>query len=94
MRLTLSEGQQQQGRQPSDYSGQQENPTTTKAIDGQTDEDAGQRSGDDSEKVAEVEVGGVTVQVSGETVLDACSNKPGGERPGSETSENKPLDLL
>lgn len=53
-----------------------------------TDEDAGQGSSYHSEKVAEVEVGGITVQVSGETVLDACSNKPGG---GRRVLDNKHL---
>ena len=85
--LTLSEGQQQQGGQPSDDSREQENPTAPEAVDGHTDEDAGQGSGDDPEEVAEVEAGGVTVQVPGEAVLNACSNEPGGDRPGSETSE-------
>lgn len=49
-------------------------------VDRQTDEDAAQCPGYHSEKIAEVEVGGKTVQVSGETVLDARSNEPGGER--------------
>lgn len=47
-------------------------------IDSQADEDARQCSSYHSEKVAKVEVGGITMQVSGETVLDACSNEPGG----------------
>lgn len=46
-------------------------------VDRQTDEDAAQHPSYHSEKVAKVEVGGKTVQVSGETVLDACSNEPG-----------------
>lgn len=54
-------------------------------IDSQTDEDAGQRSSYHPEEVAEVEVGGVAVQVSGETVLDACSNEPGHE-DGEQTT--------
>lgn len=44
-------------------------------IDGHADEDAGQHSCYHSEEVGEVEVGGVKVQVSGETVLDACSDE-------------------
>lgn len=48
-------------------------------IDRQADEDAGKSSGYHSEEVAEVKVGGITVQVSGETVLNACTNEPGGE---------------
>lgn len=48
-------------------------------IDGEADKDAGECSGHHSEKVAEVEVGGITVQVSGETVLDSCSNEAAGE---------------
>lgn len=47
-------------------------------IDRQAEEDAGQCSSYHSEKVAEVEIGGITVQVSGETVLNPCSNEPGG----------------
>lgn len=79
MRHTLSEGQQQQRRQSSDDGGKQKHTTPTKAIDAQADKDAGERSGQHSEEVAEVEVGGITAQVSGETVLDSCSNEAGGQ---------------
>lgn len=79
MQRTLSEGQQQQRRESSDDGREQKHATPSKVIDRQADEDAGQCSGDHSDKVAEVEVGGITVQVSGETVLDARSNEPGGE---------------
>lgn len=72
---TLSERQQQQRWQSSDDGRQQQHTTPTKAIDGQADEDAGESSGHHSEEVGEVEVGGVTVQVPGETVLDSCSNE-------------------
>ena len=49
-------------------------------IDGQTDEDAGQCSRYHSQEVAEVEFSGVNMQVSGEAVLDACPNEPGGQK--------------
>lgn len=76
---TLSEGQQQQRWQSGDDGGEQKHATPTKAIDGLADKDAGQCSGQHSKKVAKVEVGGVTSQVSGETVLNSGSNKPRGE---------------
>lgn len=79
VQLTLSESQQQQRWQSSDDGREQKHTTPTKAIDRQADKDAGQCSGYHSEEVAEVEVGRITVQVSGETVLDSCSNKPGGK---------------
>lgn len=45
-------------------------------IDRQTDEDTGQHSRQDANEVAEVEVAVVAVHVSGETILNACPNKP------------------
>lgn len=77
---TRCEGQQQQRRQAGDDGGEEKHPTPAKVVDGQTQEDAGQRSGYHLEEVAEVETGGETVQVSGEAVLDARSNEPAGDR--------------
>lgn len=48
-------------------------------IDSDAEEDGGQSSGDDSDEVAEVEVGGVTVQIPGETVLNTGPDEPGRE---------------
>lgn len=76
---TLSEGQQQQRRQSGDDGGKQKHTTPAKAIDAQADKDAGESSGRHSEEVDEVEVGGITAQVSGETVLDSCSNEAEGQ---------------
>lgn len=77
--LTLREGQQQQRRQSSDDGREQKHTAPTKVVDRQADEDARQGAGYHAEEIAKVEVWGITVKVSGETVLDACSNEPEGE---------------
>lgn len=71
----LCEGEQQQRGQPSDDGGQQQHSTPSKVVDRHADEDTSQGSCYHTQEVREVEVVGVNVQVSGETVLDACSNK-------------------
>lgn len=76
---TLSEGQQQQWWQSGDDGREQKHAAPTKVIDRQADEDAGKSPHDHSDKVAEGEVDGITVKVSGEAVLDSCSNEAGGE---------------
>lgn len=69
-------------------------------IDGQTQEDAGERSSYHPEEVAEVELVGESVQVFGEAVLDACSNESGWQRKknriirlkaGTSNPKNYPL---
>lgn len=68
--LTLIEGQQQQRRETCGDGGEEQNAAPAVAAGQQTNEDAGCGRGGHSRVVVQVKVGGVTVEVCGETVLD------------------------
>lgn len=75
LELTLREGQQQQWRQTRDNGCQQQHPPAAKAVHRHTQEDAGQSSSQHTQKIAEVEVWRVDMQVTREAVLDSCANE-------------------
>lgn len=74
-KLTLCESQQQQRWQTGEDGGQQQDPPATETVHCHTEKDAGQHSGQHAQKITEVEVRRVHVQVTCEAVLDPCANE-------------------
>lgn len=81
---TLFEGQQQQRRETCGDGGEQQNATPTVAVGQQIKQDAGRTGGAHSHVVVQIKVGGVAVEVRGETMLDGSRC----EAAGKEEEEN------
>lgn len=82
--LTLIEGQQQQRRETRGDGWEEQNAAPAKAASRQINEDAGRGGGAHSRVVVQVKVGGVTVEVCGETVLDGGCREAAGKREGAK----------
>lgn len=79
MLRTLFEGQQQQRGQSGDDGREQQDAAPAVVVGGQANKDAGHAGGAHSDIVSQVKVGGVAVEVCGETVLDRNSYQAVGE---------------
>lgn len=77
---TLLEGQQQQRRETCGDGGEQQNATPAVAVSQQIKEDAGRGGGAHSDVVVQIKMGGVAVEVRGETVLDGSRCEAAGKR--------------
>lgn len=77
--LTLFEGQQQQRGQSCDDGREQQDAAAAEVVGWQVNKDAGHAGGGHSDVVGQVKVGGVSVEVRGETVLDRNSYQTVGE---------------
>lgn len=79
MLRTLFEGQQQQRGQSCDNGREQQDAAPAEVVGWQVNKDAGHAGGGHSDIVGQVKVGGVNVEVRGETVLDRNSYQAVGE---------------
>lgn len=79
---TLFEGQQQQRRETCGDGGEQQDATPAIAVSQQIKEDAGHAGRAHPHVVVQIKVGGVAVEVCGETVLDGSCCEAAGKRGG------------